>query len=323
MSVQHNVYAKDQNAGNQKETDSVKNIVQGGVERVYRAHRSLFIPCAHAQQDRRTDKRCEKDKGFAQRIKRTVVEDHRRYDIDRACLLQPFIKVTPCNHIGPGIFKTKPRKMCDHIEHDSDKKDAAEHGNHAVKGVIPLLADLDLPLHLGIGQQLLLPSPHRALALHTGGIRSLLCIQELLHAGEFFIVPGAQSVSHESPSCAESASGFSSCSSAGSISASLPSLRRVRKNRILVMPAPTAASVTARSGDSSSAHTTAIIVLYAMKMIIAGRSRFVRFTPMAQTISNIRRMILNTSRSVMMILPFYVFAQFLVHIILNLCYEMR
>ena len=63
-------------------------------------------------------------------------------------------------------------------------------------------------------------------------------------------------------------------------------LFNVRKNNILVIPVPTAASVMARSGASKNIHTTDITTLYAINIITALKSLFVTETSTAHTIKN-------------------------------------
>jgi hypothetical protein len=61
-------------------------------------------------------------------------------------------------------------------------------------------------------------------------------------------------------------------------------LRSVIKNRMLVTPAPTAASVIARSGDSSMSHMTDIIELYPIWISTAESRFFVNATEAAHRI---------------------------------------
>lgn len=69
---------------------------------------------------------------------------------------------------------------------------------------------------------------------------------------------------------------------------------KVTKNSRLVTPAPTAASVIAKSGDSRSTHIMDMMELYDMKIITDANKFFVKLQKIAQRIRN-------TSKSVSMI----------------------
>ena len=187
MAVQHDVYAQQdddrgQDFGGHLQDGVVARLVE--VIRMRRlAHRArklaVFLALrVEAQQEQHDHRRRKEHRGFAQRIKRAVIQNHAGDDVHRAGLLQTLFDVAGGNLVVDRVIRAAEAGQVRHREHQQrDHRHADEHAQHAVHAAGNLAHVAAVPLAQARGDFLfLLP-----FALHAQAAGDVLL--GLLHLG--------------------------------------------------------------------------------------------------------------------------------------------
>ena len=176
---------------------------------------------------------------FSERVKSTVVQNHAGHNIDRTGLLETLLDISLGDDGRLYIFLSEPRKVCNTIQKDRNQHHAADDCRDIVKYAKSLLLRendalriLSLPDNFGY----LFVSFLYLITVHIMFMGSAC---DVLHKIDIPIDPSAKCLFHKSSSV-----------SPGSALSSLLIFFNVTRKRMPETPAPTAASVIARSGDS-------------------------------------------------------------------------
>ena len=180
MAVQHDVYAQQNDNRSQDFGGHLQNRVVARLVEVIRVRRFLhrarqlavFFALRVQTKQEKHHHRCRKEhRGFAQRIKRAVIQNHAGDDVDSARFLQALFDVAGGNLVVDRVIRAAKAGQIHHREHQQrDHRHADEHAQHAVHAAGNLAHVAAVPLAQARGDFLfLLP-----LALHADAAGDIL-----------------------------------------------------------------------------------------------------------------------------------------------------